>query len=99
MLVHSVYFWLKPDLSEADRTTFKEGLESLAGIPVVNAIKVGTPAATPERPVIDASYDFGLMVLLDNMADHDVYQQHPLHQSFLEHCSGMWDRVVVYDFD
>jgi hypothetical protein len=55
MLVHTVYFWLKPELTPAQRAEFRQGIESLSGIPAVEAIYVGTPAATEKRPVIDDS--------------------------------------------
>lgn len=97
MLVHSVYFWLKEELSDRERADFRAGLEGLAGIPEVERVFVGTPAETPPRPVIDDSYTFGLVVLLPGLAEHDVYQQHPLHQQFLARFKDDWERVQVYD--
>ena len=35
MLVHAVYFWLKPELTDAQRADFRRGVETLAGIDVV----------------------------------------------------------------
>ena len=96
MLVHSVYFWLKPGLGEDEFAAFRKGLESLSGIESAEAVFVGTPAET-DRPVIDRSYTFGLTVLLADMAAHDAYQVHPLHKAFLENFSQDWDRVLIYD--
>lgn len=96
MLFHSVYFWLKAELSDSDRAAFRAGLESLAGIEAVQSVHVGTPAATPPRPVIDASYDFALIVVLDEAAQ-EAYQNHALHQAFFERFNGFWERVVIYD--
>lgn len=96
MLVHSVFFWLKPDLTDEQTAAFRAGLESLAGIEVAEAVYVGTPAAT-DRPVIDRSYSFGLTVLLPDMAAHDAYQEHPLHKAFLEQFVGSWEKVLIYD--
>jgi hypothetical protein len=50
MLVHTVYFWLKPELTDAERADFRKGVESLGTIPSVSAVYVGTPAATTPRP-------------------------------------------------
>ncbi|MGB0344898.1 MAG: Dabb family protein, partial [Coraliomargarita sp.] len=90
MLVHTVLFWLKEDLSEAQRAGFVEGLESLRRIQAAEAVHIGTPAKTPERPVIDQSYDFCLTVLLTDLAAHDAYQEDPLHTAFLEEFRPCW---------
>lgn len=96
MLVHSVFFWLKPGLGDEEVAAFRAGLDSLKGIEVAEAVFVGTPAET-DRPVIDRSYTFGLTVLLPDMAAHDAYQVHPLHKAFLENFAQNWDRVLIYD--
>ncbi len=97
MLVHSVYFWLKEGLSEEERAGFRAGLESLGGIPEVQALYVGAPADTPPRPVIESTYTYGLVVILAGMAEHDIYQEHPLHRQFLERFKDDWERIQVYD--
>lgn len=99
MLVHSVYFWLKEDVSEEENAAFRAGLESLRGIPAAKGLYIGNPAPTPKRPVIEDSYSFGLVVLFDDMAGHDLYQVHPLHKAFLEKFSARWTRVAIYDFE
>ena len=55
MLSHIVVFWLKDDLSDAQRSAFREGLESLKAIESARNIYIGTPANTGDRPVIDKS--------------------------------------------
>jgi hypothetical protein len=55
----------------------------LAPIPTVKNLWTGQPANTP-RSVVDNSYDVGLCVIFDDVAAHDVYQSHPLHQQFIE---------------
>lgn len=99
MLVHSVYFWLKADRTGEQIAAFEQGLESLRGIPTAKHLHIGRPAATPERPVIDNSYTFGLAVLFDVLAEHDAYQSDPLHKAFLAQFASYWDRVQIYDFD
>jgi len=97
MLVHSVYFWLKPDLTEAQRAAFRRGLESLTKIAVAEKVYIGTPAATGNRPVIDASYSVALVVMLKDVAAHDAYQVDPAHLAFVASCKGYWSRIQVYD--
>ena len=97
MLVHNVLFWLKKDLPDADRSAFRQGLQSLAGIPTVRQLFIGAPADTPARPVIDTTYDFMLTVLFDSLDDHNTYQDHRLHRAFVADHADKWLRVVVRD--
>jgi hypothetical protein len=97
MLVHSVYFWLKPDVTPADREAIRRGLETLRGIRQARQMFIGTPAATEERGVIDNTYDLALTVLFDSLADQDAYQVHPLHNDFLAKFASLWKKVIVYD--
>lgn len=99
MMVHSVYFWLKPELDDDARAAFLGGLLSLRAIPGVRTLYAGPPSATPPRPVVVGDYTFGLTVVLDGMAAHDAYQASPEHQAFLKRFSPCWDRVQVLDFD
>jgi hypothetical protein len=38
MLIHSVFFWLKSELTDAQRAEFRRGVESLAAIPHVHQV-------------------------------------------------------------
>ncbi len=97
MLVHSVRFYLPPELSAADRAALHAGLEALRGIPTVRQLFVGAPAPVPARPVLDAEYAFALTVLFDDLAGHDAYQTHPLHLQFLADNKTKWTKVAVFD--
>ena len=97
MLIHSVYFWLKPELTAAQRAEFRRGVESLGGIKSVEKVYVGAPAATERRAIIDHTYDVALTVVCKNVAAHDAYQVDPLHLAFVKQCSGFWTRVQIYD--
>lgn len=97
MLIHSVYFWFKPDAEPARVAQFERGLRSLVGIEQVQKAYFGKPERTPERSVIDDSYHWGLIVHFEDLAAHDGYQDHPLHHAFLEQFAATWERVQVYD--
>lgn len=97
MLVHVVAFWLVENLSDEQKADFRRGVESLGQIEDVKALYVGTPAATPPRPVIEGGYDFLLTVVLDDVAAHDRYQEHKLHQQFLADYKQWFKKVLVYD--
>lgn len=98
MLVHTVIFWLKDELSEDEVAAFRSGLESLKRIEAARAVYVGSPAGTA-RPIVDNSYHFGLTTVFEDMAAHDAYQSHATHQAFLEKFAPCWKKVVVYDVD
>jgi hypothetical protein len=96
MFIHSVYFTLKEGLSEADRAQFVTGIYSLAGIETVRLRQIGTPADT-HRPIIDRAYTYALILGFDDKAAHDVYQDHPVHDTFRETCAAFWDEVRIFD--
>jgi hypothetical protein len=97
MLVHTVYFWLKPELTAAQRADFRRGVESLGGIKAVDKLYVGAPARTPKRPIIDDSYSVALTVVCRDIAAHDLYQVDPIHLAFVEQFKTFWTRVQIYD--
>jgi hypothetical protein len=97
MLIHSVFFWLKPETTPAQRDAMRRGLESLRAIGSVESLHFGTPAALPERPVRDSSYTFGLTVVFKDIEAHDAYQVDPLHEAFNQNFRELWARVQVYD--
>ncbi len=97
MLIHSVFFWLKPELTATQRSDFRREVEKLSGIKSVDKIYVGTPAATVKRPIIDDSYGVALTVVCKDVAAHDAYQIDPIHLAFVERCNGCWTRVQIYD--
>lgn len=99
MLVHTVFFWLHKKLDGAQITEFRMGLESLKHIEHAEAVYIGSPASTAERPVLDTSYDFSLTVILKDVPAHDAYQADERHQNFLATYKEHWKKVKVYDAD
>jgi hypothetical protein len=96
MFVHHVYFWLKNPGSEADKAQLVDGLKKLSAVETIDSFHIGQPAET-NREVIDRSYAVSWLLLFRNKADQDVYQVHPLHLKFIEECSHLWQKVIVYD--
>jgi hypothetical protein len=87
---------MKPGLSEEEVQTFIGGAKSLLTIETVKGGYVGKPASTEVRPIIDSSYSYSLIVMFDDIAGHDVYQVHPVHDAFRE-LAHLWERVQIYD--
>ena len=96
MFIHHVYFWLKNPDSAEDLAQLKEGLQKLTVIETIGMYQIGWPAST-NRDVIDTTYSVSWMLMFDNLEDEEVYQHHPLHLKFVETCSHLWSKVIVYD--
>ena len=96
MFVHAVYFWLRQDLTAAERDRFAAGLRSLRAIEDVENGYIGTPAAT-DRPIIERGYSNALVLIFRDQAAHDRYQVHPVHDRFRAECGGLWTTVRIYD--
>jgi hypothetical protein len=96
VFVHHVYFWLKaPGDSEA-RDALISGLRRLRAAPDILWSHIGLPAES-ERGVVDDSYSVSWLVFLADRAAEERYQVDPIHLKFVEDCSPLWERVVVYD--
>jgi len=97
MLVHTVYFWLKPGISAAEEEEFLRGMESLTKIQSVRQGWFGKPAPT-DRPAVDRSYSYGLVIAFEDIAGHADYQSDPTHNAF-RGLHQLWSKVVIYDFE
>jgi len=98
MLIHSVYFWLKPELSTEELAAFEEGLRSLAAIDTVKTIHIGKPVPS-DRPVVESSYTYGLIIGFDDQQGLDTYQVHPVHVAFVEQFKPYWTAIKVFDVE
>ena len=96
-LVHHALFWLKNPGSKEDTARLIEGLKTLRQIDVIHALHIGVPASTEKRDVVDSSFDVSEVMLFASVADQNTYQAHPIHKKFVEDCSHLWRKVVVYD--
>ena len=96
MFVHHVYFWLKNPDSKEDKAKLIDGLRKLSKVKTIKSFHIGQPAAT-NRDVIDRSYSVSWLLFFDSAADQDSYQIDPIHLKFVEECSSVWNKVVVYD--
>ena len=94
MQIHSVYFWLQGgERSDA----FEAGVADLLTDSNIVWAHFGPPLPT-DRPVVDASYSYGHVMAFEDGAGHDAYQVGEPHQRFLADFSGVWERLLVYDF-
>lgn len=96
-LAHHVYFWLKNPASKEDLAQLIRGAKTLTRIETIKGFHISLPASTEDRDVIDNSYQISWLAFFDNEADEHLYQVHPIHLKFIEDCSHLWSKVVVYD--
>jgi len=96
-VIHHVFFWLKNPGSKEDLQKLLAGLHTLKGIETVRDIRIGVPASTEKRDVVDSSFSASELLFFDDLAGQKTYQDHPIHQQFIKDCSHLWAKVVVYD--
>lgn len=95
--VHSVFFWLKPDLTDSQVAEFEMALrQMIKDSDYAVTGHVGKPAGTP-RAVVDNSYDYHLIVSFESVADHAGYQTEAPHDRFREISKRSTERVQIYD--
>ena len=94
--VHTVFFWMKEDLSDKEAKFFESEMEKLGSTPSILTYKWGKPAGTP-RDVVDNSYTYAWIVDFASSENQDAYQVDPIHLAFIESCKDLWTKVQVYD--
>lgn len=96
IFVHHVYFWLKNADNAEDLSKLVAGLKKLSTVKTIKQFHIGKPAST-SREVIDGSYSVSWFTLFESKTDQDSYQTDPIHLKFVEECSALWKKVIVYD--
>lgn len=96
-IMHHVFFWLKNPSSKEDVNKLLAGVRTLRKIKTVRQLYVGVPASTEKRDVVDNSFHVSELMFFDSLEDQKAYQDDPLHKKFIEDCSHLWEKVVVYD--
>ncbi len=94
--IHHVYFWFKKPESKKDRASFEEALKKLVTVETIVEMHLGVPAPT-RRDVVDRSYTYSLLTTFKSKEEQDIYQSHATHLKFIDECSDLWEKVVVYD--
>jgi hypothetical protein len=97
ILAHHVFFWLKNPASQEDLKKLITGVKTLEKIETIRMLHVGVPADTEKRPVVDNGYSVSELIFFDDVKGQNTYQDHPIHKKFIEDCSALWEKVIVYD--
>jgi hypothetical protein len=94
--LHVVFFWLKQEDEKTKKAFLTELRNFIDNVDMIKSQHIGTPADT-DRPVIDSTYTFSLILSFDSKKEHDEYQEHQLHKDFIANASSLWEKVQVYD--
>lgn len=95
---HVVLIWLKKPGDKAGRQKVVETAKMFqAEIQEIQHLSVGTPLDS-ERPVVDDSFDVGLVMRFANPADLGTYEKHPVHvKAVKEILQPLAAKLLVYD--
>jgi len=96
IFIHHVYFWLTNPGSSEDKARLLDGLRKLSRVSTIKKFHIGIPAAT-HRDVIERSYAASWLAIFEDQSAQDNYQEDPIHLKFIEECSSLWSKVIVYD--
>jgi hypothetical protein len=95
--VHTVFFWLKDPQNTEDRANFEKSLKKfLDSSKFIKTKHLGVPANT-DRPIIDQTYSYCLMVSFNSKEEHDKYQEEDVHKVFIKESEKLWQKVLIYD--
>lgn len=95
---HVVLVWLKKPGDAADRAKVVAAAKNFqAEIREIQRLSVGQPLPS-ERPVVDDSFDVGLVMRFANAQDLSTYEKHPVHvQAVKEILQPIAKKLLVYD--
>ncbi|HEX7027333.1 MAG TPA: Dabb family protein [Gammaproteobacteria bacterium] len=95
---HVVLVWFNRSVDESyihQVAVASQQLEQISGVITISA---GLPIES-ERPVVDDSFDLGLIIRFDSVDKMRSYVSDPIHKKFVEdYLQGKLDKLLVYDF-
>ena len=98
MFSHVVIFWTDPSNPEATDQVIANPKKYLSSVPGIVSFHVGRMSRS-HRSVVDQTYQVGLNIQFETEQAQDAYQNHPQHLDFVKEGTGLWSKVVVYDFE
>jgi hypothetical protein len=97
MFAHSVYFSLTDNSPQAKERLVAACKKHLTGHPGTVFFAAGTLAEDIRWSVSDRDFDVALHLVFESRAAHDVYQDSPQHEQFLEENQSNWKAIRVFD--
>jgi hypothetical protein len=97
-VTHVVLCWLKTPGDEAGRQKIIETSKRFASIPGVVSVTSGRVLPST-RPVVDSSYDVGILITFTDEAALRAYDGHPTHRKAVDEVlKPLVGKFLVYDF-
>lgn len=94
---HVVLMWQKRPGNAADRQALQAASDDLRAIPGIRFLDTGS-ALKSDRPVVDDSFDFALVMRFDSAAALHAYETDPRHvEKVTKVLKPLTKRIVVYD--
>ena len=96
---HVVLIWLKHKGNAQERAKIiATAKEFRSKIPGILAMSVGEPLPS-DRPVVDSSFDVGLVMRFESKEALDAYEKHPEHlKAVKEILAPLAAKLVVHDW-
>jgi hypothetical protein len=96
---HVVLMWLKDPTDHAARQKIIDASESFRQIPGVLDVRHGRPVPST-RPIVDSSFDIGLVITFKDRASLDAYGPHPIHKKAADELIlPTTKQIKVYDIE
>ena len=96
-VTHVVAFWLNDSGNARDRDELIAACRALGEIPGVKEVRVGEVLPST-RPVVDSTYDVGLVITFEDARAMQDYGPHPIHQKLVQGMGPRIRKFVIYDF-
>lgn len=97
-VTHIVMVWYKAELPAEKRALIKQKTAELKNIPGLISLNMGE-AIPSERPIVDDSFDLGIVMQFPNTKAMNAYLVHPQHKAFVKnYIKGNVEKLLVYDF-
>jgi len=94
---HVVLFWLKNPDNQQERKKFEASLGTFVkNSKYIKSMHFGPPANT-DRPVIDNTYTYCMILTFTSKEEQDKYQDEPGHKTFISESEDLWKKVTVFD--
>jgi hypothetical protein len=96
---HVVLMWLKDPADHTARQKIIDASETFRQIPGVLDVRHGRPVPST-RPIVDSSFDIGLVITFKDRASLDAYGPNPIHKKAADELILPTTRQIkVYDIE